>query len=48
MFIEEKDKSDAAAEEEAAVFDAFAGGYPVPPMPHQQGVATRSISGQEH
>jgi len=37
MFVDEKKKSDADAAEEAAVFDAFAGGYPVPPMP---GVST--------
>jgi NADH-quinone oxidoreductase subunit H len=36
MFVDEKNKSDADAEAEAAArapFDAFAGGYPVPPMP---------------
>jgi NADH-quinone oxidoreductase subunit H len=33
FFVEEKQQSDADAAEEAAVFDAFAGGYPVPPMP---------------
>jgi NADH-quinone oxidoreductase subunit H len=36
MFVDEKKKSDADAEAEAAArvpFDAFAGGYPVPPMP---------------
>ena len=33
FFFEEKQQSDADAAEEAAVFDAFAGGYPVPPMP---------------
>ena len=33
FFFEEKAQSDADAAEEAAVFDAFAGGYPVPPMP---------------
>jgi NADH-quinone oxidoreductase subunit H len=48
MFVEEKQQSDADAEEEAAAFDAFAGGYPVPPMPDQFGIATRSTSGQEH
>ena len=48
MFFEEKQDSDAAAEEEATAFDAFAGGYPVPPMPDQIGIATRSTSGQEH
>jgi NADH-quinone oxidoreductase subunit H len=48
MFVEEKQQSDADAEEEAAAFDAFAGGYPVPPMPDQLGIATRSTSGQEH
>jgi NADH-quinone oxidoreductase subunit H len=41
MFFEEKQKSDAAEEEEAAAFDAFAGGYPVPPMP---GVSTGSTT----
>lgn len=48
MFVDEKKKSDADAEEEAAAapFDAFAGGYPVPPMPNQ--VAPRTTSGQEH
>ena len=48
MFVEEKQESDAAAAEEAKAFDAFAGGYPVPPMPDQIGIATRSTSGQEH
>ncbi|MGY2873088.1 NADH-quinone oxidoreductase subunit H [Marmoricola sp. URHA0025 HA25] len=33
FFVEEKQQSDADAVEEKAVFDAFAGGYPVPPMP---------------
>jgi len=33
MFVEEKQQSDADAEAEAVAFDAFAGGYPVPPMP---------------
>jgi NADH-quinone oxidoreductase subunit H len=33
FFVEEKQQSDADAAEEAAAFDAFAGGYPVPPMP---------------
>ena len=33
FFVEEKVQSDADAAEEAAAFDAFAGGYPVPPMP---------------
>jgi len=33
FFLEEKQQSDADAAEEKAVFDAFAGGYPVPPMP---------------
>jgi len=33
FFVEEKQQSDADAAEEKAVFDAFAGGYPVPPMP---------------
>jgi NADH-quinone oxidoreductase subunit H len=33
MFVEEKQQSDADEKEEAAAFDAFAGGYPVPPMP---------------
>jgi NADH-quinone oxidoreductase subunit H len=33
FFLEEKQESDADAAEEKAVFDAFAGGYPVPPMP---------------
>jgi NADH-quinone oxidoreductase subunit H len=44
MFVDEKNKSDADAEAEAAArvpFDAFAGGYPVPPMP---GVATGSTT----
>jgi NADH-quinone oxidoreductase subunit H len=44
MFVDEKKKSDADAEAEAAArvpFDAFAGGYPVPPMP---GVATGSTT----
>jgi NADH-quinone oxidoreductase subunit H len=36
FFFEEKQQSDADAEEEAA-FDAFAGGYPVPPMPDSPG-----------
>jgi NADH-quinone oxidoreductase subunit H len=55
MFFDEKQKSDADEEAEAAAFDAFAGGYPVPPMPGvstgsvaDRTVATRSISGQEH
>lgn len=50
LFVDEKKKSDADAEEEAAAapFDAFAGGYPVPPMPNQVGVAPRTTSGQEH
>jgi NADH-quinone oxidoreductase subunit H len=46
MFVDEKKKSDADEAEEAAIFDAFAGGYPVPPMPDQQGVATRSVSSE--
>lgn len=34
FFLDEKKESDLAAEQEAAEpFDAFAGGYPVPPMP---------------
>ncbi len=33
FFVEEKKESDADAAEEAREFDAFAGGYPVPPMP---------------
>ena len=33
FFVEEKVQSDADAAEETAAFDAFAGGYPVPPMP---------------
>jgi len=41
MFLDEKQKSDAAEKEEAAAFDAFAGGYPVPPMP---GVSTGSTT----
>ena len=45
MFVDEKKKSDADAEAEAeaaaAPFDAFAGGYPVPPMP---GVSTSSTA----
>jgi NADH-quinone oxidoreductase subunit H len=43
MFVDEKKKSDADAEAEVAArvpFDAFAGGYPVPPMP---GVAGATI-----
>jgi NADH-quinone oxidoreductase subunit H len=36
FFFEEKQDSDAAAQAEAA-FDAFAGGYPVPPMPDAPG-----------
>jgi NADH-quinone oxidoreductase subunit H len=48
FFFEEKQQSDAAAEEEAA-FDAFAGGYPVPPMPESPGfgIVSRTNSGQE-
>ncbi|MFL6105364.1 MAG: NADH-quinone oxidoreductase subunit H, partial [Marmoricola sp.] len=33
FFVDEKRASDSDAAEEKAVFDAFAGGYPVPPMP---------------
>jgi len=34
LFVDEKKQSDAAeAAESEAPFDAFAGGYPVPPMP---------------
>ncbi|HEY0904582.1 MAG TPA: NADH-quinone oxidoreductase subunit NuoH [Marmoricola sp.] len=43
MFVDEKKKSDEDAEREAsAPFDAFAGGYPVPPMP---GVSTSPTTG---
>lgn len=50
FFVEEKQQSDAAAKEEAEAFDAFAGGYPVPPMPTSPGfgIVNRSTSGQEH
>jgi NADH-quinone oxidoreductase subunit H len=40
MFVDEKKQSDVAEQQEAA-FDAFAGGYPVPPMP-------TSTSGKEN
>nr|WP_246004127.1 NADH-quinone oxidoreductase subunit NuoH [Nocardioides marmoriginsengisoli] len=43
FFFDEKKASDAAEAEEAAVFDAFAGGYPVPPMPGVE-VPTRKVS----
>jgi NADH-quinone oxidoreductase subunit H len=50
MFVEEKQQSDADAEAEAAAFDAFAGGYPVPPMPTSTefGIIDRSNSGREY
>lgn len=41
MFVDEKKQSDAVEQQEAAAFDAFAGGYPVPPMP-------TSTSGKEN
>jgi NADH-quinone oxidoreductase subunit H len=47
MFVDVKKKSDADAEAEAAArapFDAFAGGYPVPPMP---GIASGRTVGEE-
>jgi NADH-quinone oxidoreductase subunit H len=45
FFFEEKQKSDADAAEEAAVFDAFAGGYPVPPMPGVSTGSTTAVQG---
>jgi NADH-quinone oxidoreductase subunit H len=48
MFVDEKKRSDADAEAEAAArepFDAFAGGYPVPPMPSI--AAGRTTVGEE-
>ncbi|MCX6398227.1 MAG: NADH-quinone oxidoreductase subunit NuoH [Propionibacteriales bacterium] len=39
FFVEEKN-NDEAAPEKAEPFDAFAGGYPVPPMPDQAAAAT--------
>jgi NADH-quinone oxidoreductase subunit H len=49
MFVDEKKQSDLAEQEEAAVFDAFAGGYPVPPMPSATSSSTSaSTSGKEN
>jgi len=45
FFFEEKKQSDADAAEEAAVFDAFAGGYPVPPMPGVSTGSTTAVQG---
>ena len=36
FFVDEKQQSDADAAAEAAAYDAFAGGYPVPPMPMKE------------
>jgi NADH-quinone oxidoreductase subunit H len=49
MFVDEKKKSDADAEAEAAAapFDAFAGGYPVPPMPGVSTSSTTTVRGGE-
>jgi NADH-quinone oxidoreductase subunit H len=43
FFLEEKQQSDADAAEEKAVFDAFAGGYPVPPMPGTETTGSTSL-----
>ena len=50
FFVEEKQQSDAAAAEEAAAVDAFAGGYPVPPMPAAPGfgVVSRASTQLDH
>jgi NADH-quinone oxidoreductase subunit H len=45
FFFEEKQDSDAAAAEEKAVFDAFAGGYPVPPMPEPGTTISTNLEG---
>jgi NADH-quinone oxidoreductase subunit H len=48
FFVDEKMQSDADAEVEAAQpFDAFAGGYPVPPMPGQSIGSTTAVQGGE-
>jgi NADH-quinone oxidoreductase subunit H len=45
FFVDEKRTGDEAAEAEKP-FDAFAGGYPVPPMPHQlDAPTTRTATG---
>jgi NADH-quinone oxidoreductase subunit H len=48
MFLGGGDEKTEAAEDEDAEFDAFAGGYPVPPMPGQMPLRTdRSTLSQE-
>jgi NADH-quinone oxidoreductase subunit H len=42
-FVREKRESEPEAEREAGEFDAFAGGYPVPPMPEEM-----SVRGSHH
>ena len=44
FFIPEKEEARAAADDEP--FDAFAGGYPVPPMP--EGIPVRGPAGKEY
>ena len=44
FFIPEKEEPRAAADDEP--FDAFAGGYPVPPMP--EGIPVRGPAGKEY
>ncbi len=41
-FVGEKKQSDAAAQQDAVPFDAFAGGYPVPPTPARGPAGRRS------
>jgi hypothetical protein len=42
---ETRAEEEAAAEPEPAEFDAFAGGYPVPPMPAGESTKEKSIRG---
>ena len=44
-FVGEPTEEEAAAEPEPAEFDAFAGGYPVPPMPVGESTIEKSIRG---
>ncbi len=45
LFFEDRDKGDADEEKEREPFDAFAGGYPVPPMPDRPKKTGRSADG---
>jgi len=48
FFIPEKKEPEPDAEPEADGHDAFAGGYPVPPLPHQREGTTRTDDSEAH